>query len=631
MSSLLSILLVTQTDQSSPSLAFAWPPRPQPTLRLDRPVYKREQSRICGSDPSIYSTKLHADRPLASVNQDRQEIRLLSGSESDHRHELWTEGSSDETPSQPFHPPFRSNPGLGPSSSRARKPLRHRSHHPDDEDDNAVFPGLFYERHPSDSSHLNTHQPIRSGSPTRSSYLGFNPDEWADMLTPRIHGFSQNTSSDNSAGGTLSGRKLELVIDAIAIIAHPVLVTQKPTQASHLDRSIERGRTRTRSGEKEIIKPESDSYQNSSSSHSPFLRPTTHSITPGRRNSSSEPSILTNHAVEFNNLELHQPSSALPNSPPSPSKPLPPAPISQLTRMMTPSIKPIESSSSSNCTPIFLHTSTSVSSRSNSSPSPVALPARCHIASRYNPIAYSPLDAFQPRPTVKIDDSQQVNELSSIRPTQLIPIQSFTLAFIIDTPPACHLSQHLEVYYKDVVLKLTAALKHLERDSSYLTREVQHITQKLSERRASNSSRSTSQRKHLGISDMMKFIEHSSDLARALARTFVDLKRLGSTSITLDGQLDLDLLLHRELLDSDTVPENWLLTHFVKAPCFQTGDHDRFAHLESWKSLLLLEDPQVLIEQTASGSLLRDFIAIIKPALTCFLSINFCWTPIPTQ
>jgi hypothetical protein len=114
----------------------------------------------------------------------------------------------------------------------------------------------------------------------------------------------------------------------------------------------------------------------------------------------------------------------------------------------------------------------------------------------------------------------------------------------------------------------------------------------------------------------MEFVERNSDLARALAQMFGNLKTLGSTSITLDHQLDLDLLLHRELLDSNSVPENWLLANSVKTPSPETGDQDRFAHLESWKSLLLLEDPQVLIEQTAPGSLLRDFIAIIKPALT---------------
>jgi len=114
----------------------------------------------------------------------------------------------------------------------------------------------------------------------------------------------------------------------------------------------------------------------------------------------------------------------------------------------------------------------------------------------------------------------------------------------------------------------------------------------------------------------MEFVQQNSDLARVLARIFEDLKALGSTSITLDGQLDLDLLLHGELLDSNTVPENWLLANSVKTPAPETGDQDRFIHLESWKSLLLLEDPQVLMEQTAPGSLLRDFIAIIKPALT---------------
>lgn len=120
----------SQAHQSSPFLAFSWPLGSQPTLQLNQLVYKHEQSWICGSKPSIYSTKLHADKTLALANQDHHKIQLISGSKSDHWDKLWNKGSSDETPHQQFHPPFKSDPGLVSSSSCACKPLQHWFHHP---------------------------------------------------------------------------------------------------------------------------------------------------------------------------------------------------------------------------------------------------------------------------------------------------------------------------------------------------------------------------------------------------------------------------------------------------------------------------------------------------------------------
>ncbi|POW17012.1 hypothetical protein PSTT_00813 [Puccinia striiformis] len=620
MGSLLAVMLVTQADQSSPSLAFAWPPRPQPTPRLDRPVYKREQSQICGSDPNLYSGKKHAHGAQPAHDRDHHVHgnRFVRGfQESDHWDGHYGESSSDETSSRAFKQP-NSRRILSSSSSGLPQPSRHEHSDFEDEDDSSIFPGLFYESHHSDSVRHSAKKSAKQSSlpRKRSSYLGFEPDEWADMLTPRIHG-SQNLSS-NTPTGMASGRKLELVIDALAIIAHPVLVNQKPTTQPNPERSMERGRTRTRSGEKGMSGSPPDSPKKTSSSQSPFLKAAPPNKISASRTSSSDPPIPANDGLDLNTLDLNDgPSAQPPNSSSSPCKPPLPAPISQLTRMMTPSITPVDHPSSTSAR-LFLHPRSSASTRSNSSPSPVALPARFNIRDRYNPIPYSPMCGIPTTaPIVTIGETRQANELPSIQSTHLVPLQSFTLALIIDTPPASHLSQHLEVYYRDVVLKLTAALKHLERESSYLTREVQLIMHKLSERRATYSGRSASQKKQPEIEDMMEFVEQSSDFARALARIFDDLKTLGSTSITLDHQLDLDLLLHRELLDSNAVvPEDWLLANSVKNPSPESGDQDRFAHLESWKSLLLLDDPQVLIEQTAPGSLLRDFIAIIKPALT---------------
>lgn len=49
---------------------------------------------------------------------------------------------------------------------------------------------------------------------------------------------------------------------------------------------------------------------------------------------------------------------------------------------------------------------------------------------------------------------------------------SFNFVCIIDTPPDSHLSSHLEGYYKDVVIPITANLKALERRDKWLGKEA---------------------------------------------------------------------------------------------------------------------------------------------------------------
>lgn len=171
------------------------------------------------------------------------------------------------------------------------------------------------------------------------------------------------------------------------------------------------------------------------------------------------------------------------------------------------------------------------------------------------------------------------------------------------------------MYYQDVVLKVTAALKRLERQSSYLTREAQKINGFEIDHRDLESHGSRTRSKHTSTEEILRLIERHSDLARALAQIFDDLKECGRTSVTFDNQLDLELLLHRELFDHRSGSDNWLNVDEFPS---DIGEEDRYTHLETWKSLLLLEDPQVLIEQAPPQSLLRDFIAIIKPALTLY-------------
>lgn len=49
---------------------------------------------------------------------------------------------------------------------------------------------------------------------------------------------------------------------------------------------------------------------------------------------------------------------------------------------------------------------------------------------------------------------------------------SFNFVIIVDTPADCHLSSHLEGYYKDVIVPLTANIKALERREMWLGKET---------------------------------------------------------------------------------------------------------------------------------------------------------------
>lgn len=51
-------------------------------------------------------------------------------------------------------------------------------------------------------------------------------------------------------------------------------------------------------------------------------------------------------------------------------------------------------------------------------------------------------------------------------------LESWAIVLVIDSPPEQHLSYHLGIYYRDVVVPLMAALKYEERRSGYVTKEA---------------------------------------------------------------------------------------------------------------------------------------------------------------
>lgn len=286
------------------------------------------------------------------------------------------------------------------------------------------------------------------------------------------------------------------------------------------------------------------------------------------------------------------------------TSPPPAPPVSQLTRMLAPS--PLR----------------------DRQPSPGALPrpsseilappSSPHLPFDYSPFApasVSSTEASGPPP-----DASPTDEARS--PIEDGGMTSFTLALVIDTPPASHLSEHLDVYYQDVVVKLTAALKRLERLDGYVSREAALCRAAVS----SPPGSSTVERRY-SSGEMLEQREKASALAQELAVVFEDVKDFGHATATFDGKLDLEVLLHQELFEhhDEERPDAgvWERGLEVQDPVRPEGEVEgKYAHVQSWKTLLpLVDDMKLLAAQTTPGSLLYRFIDSLTPSAT--------WVPLP--
>ena len=66
-----------------------------------------------------------------------------------------------------------------------------------------------------------------------------------------------------------------------------------------------------------------------------------------------------------------------------------------------------------------------------------------------------------------------IHKVTSDPPLKLL--DRFSVVLVIDTPPDKQLSPHLDIFYRDVVVKVTASLKAEERRTHWVSREAAHI------------------------------------------------------------------------------------------------------------------------------------------------------------
>ncbi|BGP38026.1 Nitrogen permease regulator 3 [Rhodotorula kratochvilovae] len=211
---------------------------------------------------------------------------------------------------------------------------------------------------------------------------------------------------------------------------------------------------------------------------------------------------------------------------------------------------------------------------------------------------------------------------------------SFNFLCVIDTPPDSHLSSHLEGFYKDVIIPITANIKALEKKDLWLGKEAAKL------RRA----REVAIEKDDPYDAFLHSLPARSALAGALSQLYTSLKAEELAEIHL-GPLPVQVLLRGELPAEDDLDmrerDAILLSDQADDDLSPAGRRERSlspgghahaksrppplfsrmrrrppVHFQPWETLLLLEDARVLQRDVLEGSLLWRFLEICRPTLS---------------
>ncbi|GAA6023693.1 hypothetical protein JCM10207_008751 [Rhodosporidiobolus poonsookiae] len=211
---------------------------------------------------------------------------------------------------------------------------------------------------------------------------------------------------------------------------------------------------------------------------------------------------------------------------------------------------------------------------------------------------------------------------------------SFNFVCVIDTPPDSHLSSHLEGFYKDVIIPVTANIKALEKKDLWLGKETAKL------RRA----REIALEKDEQWDDFLATLPARFSIAAALSQLYTALKadqladvHIGSLPVQalLRGELpvedeadirdrDVYLLggneqddtLARDLRPRSISPGGHTYGKARPPPLFSRMRTRPRVHFHPWESLLLLEDTRTLQRDVPEGSLLYRFLEICRPTLS---------------
>ncbi|KAM0753536.1 hypothetical protein T439DRAFT_353332 [Meredithblackwellia eburnea MCA 4105] len=227
-------------------------------------------------------------------------------------------------------------------------------------------------------------------------------------------------------------------------------------------------------------------------------------------------------------------------------------------------------------------------------------------------------------------------------------VTSFNFVCVIDTPPDSHLSSHLEGYYKDVVVPITANLKALERKEKWLGKE----SAKLRKARETFAEKGRTPTEHIAS------LPTISSLAASISRLFASLKTSAGSANIIFSSLPVQVLLRGELpvedddLEDELREKDELRNEPVKElpedangqglteqdeeaarerarsvspveefrrqrpPLFSRMRRRPPVRFQPWETLLLLEDVEDLKANVLEGSLLWRFLEICDPTLS---------------
>ncbi|BGP53955.1 Nitrogen permease regulator 3 [Rhodotorula sphaerocarpa] len=166
-------------------------------------------------------------------------------------------------------------------------------------------------------------------------------------------------------------------------------------------------------------------------------------------------------------------------------------------------------------------------------------------------------------------------------------LTSFNLLCVIDTPPDSHLSSHLEGYYNDLVLPVTASMEAIERREHWLGKEAAKL------RRA----REAALERNAPWDDFQATLPALSSLAGAISQLYMAVKRdelakvyIGPTpvQVLLRGELPLGAELEADERETDAkvlkrdVLEDSLLWRFLDVcqPTMSFAEYERLLDLD---------------------------------------------------
>jgi len=233
------------------------------------------------------------------------------------------------------------------------------------------------------------------------------------------------------------------------------------------------------------------------------------------------------------------------------------------------------------------------------------------------PEPFSPSPALRPLPPSKPPSIRHGNTKADHFDGDLT---MFNLVLIIDTPPDKHLSSHLDVYYKDIVVKLTAAIKFEELKDGWLSREAAKVFQ-MREKAKDQSQYVIIEELNTAnppISDQ-PFSTHISDLiscsslCAALAKAFDSVKKGEIAKLSnLNEDLDMSIMLHSELFheSSFAVEQPPTSARLLDGKLEEDGDG-----LKPWQTVVALEDPKEMLIELEGGPL-AHFIEILTPTVS---------------